>query len=135
MANATHHHRGAMPSTAPEIRSVIQEKFRRFRTSGTRASGLSTEAEASLAITSGAVVAPSTLRFLLRVQRAFVVLLKIVLRFVWSLRPFMAKARHRDPIRVRHLRVRIADAREVTGPRVHIQVFEQPVIAVLPFHL
>jgi hypothetical protein len=61
MAKVTHHQRGAFPSTAPEIRSVIQEKFRRFKTSGTRASGLSTEAEASPAITSGAVVAPSIL--------------------------------------------------------------------------
>ena len=43
----------------PQIRSVIQLKFRLFRTSGTRASGCSTEAEASPAITSGAVVAPS----------------------------------------------------------------------------
>jgi hypothetical protein len=37
---------------------VIQEKFRRFKTSGTRDNGFSTEADASPSITSGAVVAP-----------------------------------------------------------------------------
>ena len=32
IANATHHQRGARPSTTPEIRSVIQPKFRLFKT-------------------------------------------------------------------------------------------------------
>src|SRR5690348_11896453 len=60
MANATHHQRGVGFSTAPEMRFVTQSKLRLFRTSGPRASGGATEAEASPAITSGAVVgAPS----------------------------------------------------------------------------
>src|SRR5438105_10450672 len=79
-ANATHHHRGARPSTAPAIRSVSQLKLRLFNTSGTRASGRSTEVDASPAITPGAAVAPSTLRFLLRVQGSFVVRFKFVFR-------------------------------------------------------
>src|SRR6476469_3201266 len=64
VAKATHHHRGVGFSTAPEIRLVTQSKLRLFRTSGTRASGRSTEDEASPAITSGAVVAPSIYDFL-----------------------------------------------------------------------
>src|SRR5436305_10249697 len=60
-ANAAHHHFGARISTAAEMRSVTQAKLRRLSTSGTRASGRSTEVEASSAITSGAVVAPSIL--------------------------------------------------------------------------
>src|SRR6476646_163106 len=93
IANVTHHQRGAPPSTAPEMRSVIQEKFRRFKTSGTRASGFWTEADASPSITSGAVVAPSTLRFFLRIQCAFVVLIEIVFRFVRAFRSFVAQTR------------------------------------------
>ena len=62
--NETHHQRGVGPSTAPAMRLVTQSKLRRFRTSGTRASGRATEAEASPAITSAAVVgAPSIIRF------------------------------------------------------------------------
>src|SRR5436305_15009684 len=60
-ANAIHHHFGARSSTAAEMRSVTQAKLRRLSTSGTRASGRSTEVEASSAIISGAVVAPSIL--------------------------------------------------------------------------
>src|SRR5437764_13797124 len=77
-ANATHHQRGVGSSITPEMRCVIQLKLRLLRTSGTRASGRATEAEASSRITSGAVVAPSTLRFFVRVQDAFAVLLEIV---------------------------------------------------------
>src|SRR5712671_1603204 len=66
MAKATHHQRGVGFSTAPEIRFVTQSKFRLFRTSGTRASGGATEAEASARITSGAVGAPSILESALR---------------------------------------------------------------------
>src|SRR5437764_9083401 len=58
-ANATHHHRGAACSTTPEILSVIQLKFRRFRTNGTRASGRSGETEASPSMMSGTVDALS----------------------------------------------------------------------------
>ena len=43
MVNMTHHQRGARSSTTPEIRSVSQLKLRRFKTSGTRASGRSSE--------------------------------------------------------------------------------------------
>src|SRR5438477_12597903 len=53
--NTTHHHRGAGCSTTPEILSVIQLKFRWFRSNGTRASGRSTEAEASPTMMSGTV--------------------------------------------------------------------------------
>src|SRR5215211_565314 len=56
--NETHHQRGAGPSITPEMRSVIQLKFRLFRTSGTRESLCSIEGEASPWSTSGAVVAP-----------------------------------------------------------------------------
>src|SRR5947207_13848561 len=41
MVKATHHQRGAGCSTTPEIRSVSQLKLRLFKTSATRASGLS----------------------------------------------------------------------------------------------
>src|SRR5438067_13623226 len=58
-ANATHHHRDAACSTTPEILSVIQLKFRRFRTNGTRASGRSAETDASPSIMSGTVDALS----------------------------------------------------------------------------
>src|SRR5690349_10052543 len=64
VAKATHHHRGVGFSTAPEIRLVTQSKLRLFRTSGTRASGRSTDDEASPAITSGAVAVPSIYDFL-----------------------------------------------------------------------
>jgi len=57
----THHQRGARSSTTPEIRSVIQLKFRRFNTKGARASGRSTVAPASSLITSDAVGVPSIL--------------------------------------------------------------------------
>src|SRR4051794_12747391 len=59
VANATHHQRGVGFSTAPEIRLVTQSKLRLLSTNGTRASGRSTDDEASPAITSGAVAAPS----------------------------------------------------------------------------
>src|SRR5258705_9076566 len=65
MAKATHHQRGAGCSTTPEIRSVSQLKFRLFRTSGGRASGVSSEADASLPITSGVVDAPSIFKLIL----------------------------------------------------------------------
>jgi hypothetical protein len=54
----THHQRGVGPSITPEIRSVIQLKFRLLRTSGACASGFSTDGVASPWITSVAVVAP-----------------------------------------------------------------------------
>src|SRR5205807_7897461 len=63
MANATHHQRGAFASITPEMRSVIQLKFRLFKTSGTRANGFSAEADASPSITSGAVIAESIYLF------------------------------------------------------------------------
>src|SRR3954470_12780000 len=50
-------------------------------------------------------------------------------------RPVMPKTRYCDLMRVRHLRVRIADPRQVTRSRLHVQVFEQAVIAVLHFYL
>src|SRR5215213_10231957 len=131
IANETHHQRGAGPSITPEIRSVIQLKFRLLRTSGTRASGRSTEAEASSRITSGAVVAPSTLRFLVRVQDAFAVLLEVVFALARVNVLFRCRARHADLVRVRHLGIRIPNSREVAHARVHIQVFEQAVVAVL----
>src|SRR6267143_92533 len=56
MAKATHHQRGAVCSTTPDIRSGNQLKLRRCSTSGTRVSCCS----ASL-IVSGAVGAPSML--------------------------------------------------------------------------
>jgi hypothetical protein len=59
MVNMTHHQRGAGCSTTPEILSVIQLKFRRFSTSGTRASGRSGETDASPPIISGTVDASS----------------------------------------------------------------------------
>src|SRR4051794_36391167 len=59
MVNMTHHQRGAGCSTTPEILSVIQLKFRRFSTSGTRTSGRSVVADASPSIISGAVDALS----------------------------------------------------------------------------
>src|SRR5882724_3128022 len=62
MVKVTHHQRGAGCSTTPEILSVSQLKLRLFSTNGTRASGRSTEAAASLSITSGAVGAPSIVR-------------------------------------------------------------------------
>src|SRR5690242_4191550 len=65
IAKATHHQRGVGFSTAPAMRFVTQSKLRLLRTSGTRASGGSTEVEASPRITSGAVVgAPSITDFL-----------------------------------------------------------------------
>src|SRR5438105_6401466 len=127
-ANATHHHLGARSSTAPAIRSVSQLKLRLFNTSGTRASGRSTEVDASAAITSGAAVAPSTLRFLLRVQRSFVVLLIIVLRprlFVFL------RTGHTDLAGIGHLWIRIANSGQVTHARVDVQIFQQPVVPIL----
>src|SRR4029450_4354727 len=62
MAKATHHQRGVGFSTAPEMRLVTQSKLRLFRTSGTRASGGITSAEASPRITSGVVAEPSIAR-------------------------------------------------------------------------
>src|SRR5437868_482145 len=165
MANVTHHQRGAAPSTAPEMRSVIQLKLRRFRTSGTRSNGFATEVDASPSITSGAVVAPSIVnfrfsnfefrmlktsghscarqstienrkskissRFLLRVQRSFVVLIEIVLCLIGTFRTFMSQTRYRDPVSVGHFWVRVPDPREITRARIHVQIFEQPVIAFL----
>src|SRR5512146_2840703 len=64
MVNITHHQRGAGCSTTPAIRSVIQLKFRLFRTSGTRASGRSGEVEASPSMMSGTVDALSMVYFL-----------------------------------------------------------------------
>src|SRR5690348_2578207 len=55
IVNATHHQRGEGCSTTPAIRSVIQLKFRRFNTSGTRASGRSGEEDASPRMMSGTV--------------------------------------------------------------------------------
>ena len=60
MVKVTHHQRGAGCSTTPEIRSVNQLKLRRFKTSGTRASGRSTLVAASPLITSGTVGVSST---------------------------------------------------------------------------
>src|SRR5947209_7405399 len=134
-ANTTHHQRGVGSSITPEMRCVIQPKLRLLRTSGTRASGRSTEAEASPRITSGAVVAPSTLRFLVRVQHAFVVLLEIVFALARVNVLFRRGAGYADSFRVGHLRIRVTDPRQVAHTRVHIQVFEQAVVAVLLFHL
>ena len=149
IANATHHQRGAGFSTAPEMRLVIQPKLRLFRTSGTRASGRSTEAEASPAITSGAVVAPSIYDYLASESRlcasrrcceVFTVLdaavsrstsLRSVLRSCSLSHASSSEARDRDRSGIRHFRIRIANPREITRARFHIQIFEQPVIAVL----
>ena len=65
IVNVTHHQRGAGCSTTPEIRSVSQLKFRLFRTSGGRASGVSGKADASSRITPGAVDAPSIFKLIL----------------------------------------------------------------------
>jgi hypothetical protein len=190
MVKVTHHQRGAGCSTTPEILSVNQLKLRLFSTNGTRASGRSTEAAASLSITSGAVGAPSIVRhsdasklawvahasrvlvkpfrvrelflcfangsattqthkkpskvrfgekpkptretralprifvsrflswFLLGFQGAFGVLLVIVLQIFGVL--FLHRARHRDPLRIRHFRIRIADACEIARARVYV---------------
>ena len=44
-------------------------------------------------------------------------------------------ARDRDRAGIRHLRIRIANPRQVTRPRLHVQIFEQPVISVLRLDL
>src|SRR5262245_40660342 len=89
IANVTHHQRGVGFSTAPEMRLVTQSKLRLLRTSGIRASGTSTEEEASPAITSGAVVgAPSIYdlppKVILRDRSPFVVRQNGILLIVLS---------------------------------------------------
>ena len=37
-------------------------------------------------------------------------------------------------VRIRHFRIRIANAREVTDARIHVQILKQAIIAVLQFH-
>src|ERR1700686_5211144 len=101
MAKATHHQRGAFASITPAMRSVIQLKFRLFKTSGIRINGFSAEADVSPSITSGAVVAPSIyyLPFLLRIRGGIVVLGLLV--------AFVPEARHSDAAGVGHFRIRI----------------------------
>src|SRR5215469_5902245 len=109
MAKITHHQRGAGCSTTSEMRCVSQLKLRRFRTRGTCAIRRSTS------WTSGAVAdAPSILSLL---------------------RKRLDSTRNPDIFRVRHFRIWISKAGEITGPRNDIQIFEDPVVAVLFFHL
>src|SRR4029453_18949806 len=106
IVKATHHQRGAGCSTTPEILSVSQLKLRLFKTSGTCASGCS----ASLII-SGAV-APASIK----------------------LRWFLLEACDADVSRVRLFRIGVANPREVACSRIHVQILEQPITAVLRFH-
>src|SRR5438876_4957470 len=129
MVKQTHHQRGAGFSTTPEIRSVSQLKLRRFKTRGGRASGCSTEVAASPLITSGAVHAESISNNEHRLPSLF-----DGPRSTISSRLFLRTC-YADVLRSRHFWIRIADAREITRPRIHIQIFEQSIIAVLPFHL
>src|SRR5438067_8566593 len=132
MVKATHHQRGAGCSTTPEIRSVSQLKLRLFKTSGTRASGLS----ASLII-SGAVGAASMFKLPIaksevprRIEHRRPQTSKIENSSSW----FLLQTCDSDVFCVGHFRIRIANARQITGSRLHVQVFEQPVIAAPLFH-
>src|SRR2546430_17408510 len=125
MAKATHHQRGAGCSTTPEIRSVNQLKLRRCSTSGTRVSRCS----ASL-IVSGAVGAPS---MLMEDRPAAGAQTKCLCSYS-SFRQFLFKTCDPDVFRVGHLRVWIANAREITDSWDDIQIVKDPIIPVLLFH-
>src|SRR5207302_8155735 len=128
MVKQTHHQRGAGFSTTPEIRSVSQLKLRRFKTRGGRASGCSTEVAASPLITSGAVGAESISDNEHRLPS-----LCSGPRSTISSRLFLRTC-YADVLRIRHFWIWIADAREITRARIHIQIFEQPIIAILLLH-
>ena len=108
IVNATHHHRGAGCSTTPEMRSVSQLKLRRFKTSGARVISRS----ASLTVP-GAAGAASIIK---------------------SFRKCLYQTCDSDIFRVRHFGVRIANPRQVARSRNNVQIFQDPVIAVLFFH-
>src|SRR5436309_2430557 len=142
MVKATHHQRGAGCSTTPEIRSVSQLKLRRFRTSGMRAicrsasliSGaacvasiktmehrpvacapkgdvprcLAKQATCLFGAQTGCLCSDSSCGFLLKTCDAYI-------------------------RRVRHLRVWIANAREITDPWDDVQIVENSVIPILLF--
>src|SRR6266487_2834552 len=146
MVKATHHQRGAGFSTTPEIRSVNQLKLRLFKTSGTRA----TEVAASPLIASGAIGDASIVtehrlvacaadgcvaRCCGRKQAtclfaAQTECLCSELISCW----FLLDACDSDVCCVRHFGIRIANAGEITRSRIHVQIFEQPVITVLLFN-
>src|SRR5438128_6052199 len=140
MVKATHHQRGAGCSTTPEMRSVNQLKLRLFKTSGTRW----TEAAASPLITSGAVGAASMFKLPIaksdsppriehRQSQTSTIgnrRSKIENSSCW----FLLETCDADVFCVRHFRIWIANAGEITGSRVHVQIFEETIIAVLLFH-
>src|SRR5205085_3904959 len=77
-------------------------------------------------------------RFLLRVHDAFPALVGVGFGSGFGMLVFlvaMTETRHRDSSGVRHLRIWIPYSREIARAGIHIQIFEQLVIAVLLFHL
>src|SRR5262249_39953018 len=132
MVKITHHHRGAGCSTTSEMRCVSQLKLRRFKTSGTCAIRRS----ASWTCSGAAAGAPSMIRFPIADCRLPIATNEIRKpKTENSSGCFLLQTCDSDVLRVRHFRVWIAKAREITRSRNNVQIVEDSVIAVLLFHL
>src|SRR4029077_12701105 len=130
MVNATHHQRGAGCSTTPEMRSVSQLKLRRFKTSGALAICRSPSLISGAAGTASMIKSP-----IANCQLPIATIENRKSKIEnSSFRYLLRQACGSDVLGVRHLWIRIADAREIAGSGDDVQVIKQAIIAILFFH-